>query len=174
AVDDDLEVVGSFGQSCLDERLGLLWSAHRVEEAGRVAEVAGAHLGGGHDLAGVAAGGGGQGGGAAQVGGVVAVGGAPLPGQVGGQAEHVEFGGHAEGQGLGEVAVEDVGVGVDESRQQGLAGAVDLGVDGGVVGGGDAVAVDEDVGAFGGGCAVEDADAADEGTHESSKQFYIE
>ncbi|MEV0649350.1 hypothetical protein AB0I28_29250 [Phytomonospora sp. NPDC050363] len=67
----------------------------------------------------------GQDAGAAQIGDVVAGGGgAALAGEVGGEAEHVEFGGHAEAQGAGEVAVEDVDVGVDESGEERAALAV--------------------------------------------------
>jgi hypothetical protein len=40
-----------------------------------------------------------------------------LPGQVFWQAGHVQLGGHAEGERLGEVAIEGVGVRVDEAGQ---------------------------------------------------------
>ncbi|MEV1241838.1 hypothetical protein [Nonomuraea sp. NPDC049750] len=86
---------------------------------------------GSHDLGRVPAGRGGDDAGAAQVGDVIALGGLPaLCGQRGRQVVQVELGGDAEPQRLGEVALEDVRVRVDQSGEQGLPGAVEHDVDG--------------------------------------------
>src|SRR6476646_2548115 len=107
--------------------------------------------------------------GAAQIGEVVPVGRqAALPLPVRRQAEHDELGRHTEGERLGEAAVEGVGVGVDQPREKGPAGAVDVHLRGVAVVCGDAVAVDENVRAGGGPLTVEDTDVTDESAHGSS------
>ncbi len=107
----------------------------------------------------------------ADVGDVVALGREPtLANQARRQAEHVELGGHAEGERLRKAAVDRVRVGVDQAGQQRLPAAVHDDVGRVAVRLGDPVAVDEHIGSRRGALAVEDADIADQGAHRFSSR----
>nr|WP_280228419.1 hypothetical protein [Nocardia cyriacigeorgica] len=161
-IDDDLQIVGALGQPGLHEIRRLLGAGDGVErresERGDIRR--------GEQLTRVAARRRRQGGRAAEVGDIVArCGRRPLGGEDLGEAEHVEFGRDAEGERGGQITVEDVGVGIDQARQQGSPGPIDLDIGRNVVGGDNPAVLDEHGGAVDALFAVEDSDIADAGAH---------